>query len=355
MTQQDQTHQMNQGEELDFDRLLPWIARELPDLTGEPIVTQYSGGASNWTYSLQYKNRAIVLRRAPKGTKAKGAHDMLREYRLQKSIKPVYRYVPSMLAACDDSDVLGSDFYLMEKLNGIIPRRSLPSTVTLSEPQVSELCTNLIDSLIELHKVDYKAAGLEHLAKGEGFVERQVTGWIGRYQKVKTWNVPAANDVSGWLEKHCPSKETICLTHNDFRFDNVVLSQADPTQVIGVLDWELATLGDPLMELGNTLAYWIQADDDFIAQYMRRQPTHLKGMMTRKEVKDYYTHAMGIGADDFTFYEVFGLFRLAGIIQQIYYRYYHKQTQNKAFRTMWVMVCYLIYRCRKAIKQGGKA
>ncbi|MEO0368410.1 MAG: phosphotransferase family protein [Pseudomonadota bacterium] len=342
---------VRQGEELDMTRLGPWLSARVPGLEGEPAITQYSGGASNWTYCLSYPNREVVLRRAPDGTKAKGAHDMGREHRLQAALKPVYSYVPTMLAHSDNESLIGAEFYVMEKLNGLIPRRSMPKGVELGESEVSQLCTNVVDCLIELHQVDYQAAGLDHLAKGEGYMERQILGWNKRYQNARTWNVPRAKSVMNWLEKNMPDKEVICLTHNDFRFDNVVLDADDPTRVIGVLDWELATLGDPLMDLGNSIAYWIQADDDWFRQYMRGQPTHLKGMMTRHEVIDYYLKKMDRGTEDFRFYEVYGLFRLAGIIQQIYYRYYHKQTDNPAFKRMWLMVHYLVYRCKQIMRR----
>ncbi|MDG1904207.1 MAG: phosphotransferase family protein [Arenicella sp.] len=346
----DRGAQVREGEELDLERLGPWLKSQIAGLEGEPQITQYSGGASNWTYCLTYQNREIVLRRAPTGTKAKGAHDMGREHRLQAALKPVYRYVPTMLAHSEDPSLIGTEFYVMEKLTGIIPRKHMPRGVDLSESQVRTLCLNVLDSLIELHQVDYKGAGLDHLAKGEGYTERQISGWIKRYQDAKTWNVPSGKSVMSWLEDNLPDKEVICLTHNDFRFDNVVLSGEDPTEVIGVLDWELATLGDPLMDLGNSLAYWTEAGDDRLAQYMRRQPTHMKGMLSREEVIKYYLDKTGYAPKDMRFYEVYGLFRLAGIIQQIYYRYYHKQTRNPAFKNMWIMVHYLMHRCRKAIK-----
>ncbi len=338
------------GEELEMTRLKPWLEEHIEGISGDPEVTQYSGGASNWTYCLSYPDREVVLRRAPKGTKAKGAHDMGREHRLQAALKPVYRYVPTMLAHCEDEDVIGTEFYVMEKLTGVIPRKFMPKGVELSEAEVRTLCLNVLDGLIELHQVDYKAAGLDHLAKGEGYTQRQISGWIKRYTDAKTWNVPSAKPVMKWLEDNLPEKEVICLTHNDFRFDNVVLSEQDPTKVIGVLDWELATLGDPLMDLGNSLAYWTEAGDDRFAQFMRRQPTHMKGMLSRQEVIDYYLKKTNFEVDDMRFYEVYGLFRLAGIVQQIYYRYYHKQTTNPAFKNMWIMVHYLIHRCKKAIR-----
>ncbi|WP_448211787.1 phosphotransferase family protein [Colwellia sp. MEBiC06753] len=353
----DQSRQVRAGEELPVTEVHTWLHAMLPaqiQLQPLPDVTQYSGGASNWTYCLSYPDKSLILRRAPRGTKAKGAHDMAREFNLQKALKQVYRYVPEMLVFCDDSAVLDSDFYVMEKLDGIIPRKNMPKALTLSAKQTAQLCQNVLDCLIELHQVDVEQAGLSHLGKGQGYIQRQVDGWSKRYTQAKTWNVPSGKKVIKWLQANMPEKERICLTHNDFRFDNVVLDATEPTKVIGVLDWELATLGDPLMDLGNTLAYWVEADDDFMAQMTRRQPTHLAGMMTRKQVIDYYCEKMAIDVDDFTFYEVFGLFRLAGIVQQIYYRYHHKQTNNPAFKNFWLFSHYLLWRCKKAINGKGK-
>lgn len=350
----DHAKNVRRGEELDTAAVDQWLKSQLPELKGEASVTQYSGGASNWTYCLDYPDQSLILRRAPAGTKAKGAHDMGREFRLQHALQPAYRYVPKMLAFCEEPSVIGTDFYVMEKLTGIIPRKNLPKALRTTPEQTNALCQNVLDCLVELHKVDHEAAGLAHIAKGAGYIERQISGWSERFRKAKTWNVPSGKSVIQWLEANQPSKENICLTHNDFRFDNVVLDPSDYTKVIGVLDWELATLGDPLMDLGNTLAYWIEPTDDFLAQATRRQPTHLPGMLTRQEVVDYYCDKMDIQVDNFTFYEVYGLFRLAGIVQQIYYRYHHGQTKNPAFKNFWLIVHYLLHRCKKAIRQQGK-
>ncbi|WP_411742966.1 phosphotransferase family protein [Reinekea sp.] len=338
------------GEELDVKAVHHWISQHIDGLADLPSVKQFSGGASNWTYCLTYSDRELILRRAPAGTKAKGAHNMVREYQIQNALKPVFNYVPTMYALCEDEQVIGTDFYVMEKIDGIIPRKNLPSRTRLDESQVKALCTNMLDALIGLHSVDIDASGLSGLAKGEGYVERQVNGWSKRYQDARTWNVPSGKKVMRWLQEHKPQHETICLTHNDFRFDNLVLAEDNPSQIVGVLDWELATLGDPLMDLGNTLAYWVHADDDFMAKAMRRQPTHLMGMMTRKEVINYYLEKRGLSHIDFRFYEVFGLFRLAAIAQQIYYRYHHKQTTNPAFKNFWLFIHYLLWRCNQAIK-----
>ncbi|WP_026377343.1 phosphotransferase family protein [Aestuariibacter salexigens] len=349
----DSAGEVRPGEMLPLDTLLPWLQEHIPDLEGAPHVRQYSGGASNWTYCLSFANRNIILRRAPEGTKAKGAHDMQREYHLQQALKPVYPLVPAMLGVCTDKQVLNSDFYVMEKLTGIIPRKNLPRSVTLSTQHVRQLCHNALDALIDLHQVDYQQAGLQSLGKGTGYIERQISGWSTRYRNAKTWNVPSANNIMHWLQDNMPAHERICLTHNDFRFDNLVLDPQQPENIIGVLDWELATLGDPLMDLGNMLAYWVQPDDDWLAQQTRRQPTHLEGMLTRQQVIDYYIAKTGIPIGDFTFYQVYGLFRLAGIAQQIYYRYHHKQTRNPAFKHYWIFVHYLLRRCTRLIKHAS--
>lgn len=355
-TGMDAAGKVREGEELPNQPLIDWlrenIAQELDvDFDSDMKVTQYSGGASNWTYCLSFANKDIILRRPPAGTKAKGAHDMGREYRLQKALKPVYDKVPSMLGYTDDESVIGAEFYVMEKLNGIIPRKHFPRGVSISEEQASILCKSALDELINLHNVDIEKAGLSHLGKGAGYAERQISGWIKRYTNAKTWNVPSGKKVMHWLEANLPETETICMTHNDYRFDNLVLDVKDPTRIIGILDWELATLGDPLMDLGNSLAYWVQADDDFLARSTQRQPTHLAGMMTRKEIINYYCQKQNLEPNEFAFYEVYGLFRLAAIVQQIYYRYHHKQTRNKAYKNLWVFVHYLLYRCNKVIKR----
>ena len=352
----DKGGEVREGEELDAKAVSSWLRAQSVDIEGEPTVTQFSGGASNWTYRLQYegegKSQDLILRRPPRGTKAKSAHDMVREYTVQKSLEDAYPYVPKMVALCTDEDVIGADFYVMERMEGIIPRANLPKGIDLDVEQTRALCTNVIDALVDLHQVDYKKhPDLVNLGRGEGYCERQVTGWDKRYVKAKTPNVPSFGLVRQWLSKHTPADSKTCLIHNDWRFDNVILDAANPTKVIGVLDWEMATLGDPLMDLGSALAYWVEEDDNIIMQQSRRQPTHLEGMMTRDEVVDYYLKQSGLKIDNWTFYEVFGLFRLAGIVQQIYYRYYNKQTTNPAFKNFWLIVHVLHAKCLKLIAQ----
>jgi aminoglycoside phosphotransferase (APT) family kinase protein len=344
---------MRPGEELDMATVDPWLKSRVPGLTGTPRVTQYSGGASNWTYRLEYDSHDLVLRRPPAGTKAKSAHDMGREFRIQKALAPVFPLVPEMIAFCDDTSVLGSDFYVMRRIDGIIPRRKLGTD--LDRRGARALCLAVIDTLVQLHKVDAASAGLSSLGKGPGYARRQVEGWTDRYRRARTWNAPTFREVIAWLQERTPADVATCVIHNDFRFDNVVLDRNDPTRVIGVLDWEMATLGDPLMDLGSSLAYWVEAGDDLIARATRRQPTDLPGMLTRAEVIEYYCDRMGLRVESpasRAFYQVFGLFRLAGIIQQIYYRYYKRETRNRAFRHFWLMAHYIDRRCRRLIHES---
>lgn len=340
------------GEELDAAAVGAWLRAQGVVLDGEPEVTQFAGGASNWTYRLQYANRDLILRRPPSGTKAKSAHDMNREYSVQKALKPFYPAVANMVGLCHDESVIGCEFYVMDRIEGLIPRKNMPAGVQLSEAQTRQLCFNVIDKLIELHRVDWKAAGLDRLGKGSGYAKRQIDGWCDRWDKARTWNVLPGRDVMRWLKANTPDDVATCVIHNDWRLDNIVFDANDPTRVLGVLDWEMATLGDPLMELGTTLAYWAQADDDRFIKSTRRQPTHLPGMMTRREIVDYYCSKMNLKPNNWVFYEVYGLFRLAAIIQQIYYRYHHKQTRNPAFKRFWLLANYLIWRSRRLIRQG---
>jgi aminoglycoside phosphotransferase (APT) family kinase protein len=353
MADASKTRPMRPGEELDLAAVDRWLRTVLTDLPeGIPEVWQYAGGASNWTYRLKYGERYLVLRRPPAGTKAKSAHDMAREVRIQSALKPAFPVVPTVIGLCQDPSVIGCDFYVMEHLDGGIPRANLPPGFPPDPDSVRTLCTNLIDKLIELHSVDPKAVGLDALSRGTGYAKRQVDGWSDRYERARTWNVPSFRKVRAWLKANTPEDVKSCVIHGDWRFDNVVLDRKDPTKIIGVLDWELATIGDPLMDLGSALAYWVQADDNRLMRSTRRQPTHLPGMMTRAEVVAYYLERTGLSAPNWAFYEVFGLFRLAGIIQQIYFRYHHKQTRNPAFKNFWILVNYFDWRCRGIIRRA---
>ena len=358
---QDQGGSVRPGEELKLAAVDAWLKAQVQAqgkaLEGSPELTQFSGGASNWTYRLKYANGDYILRRPPAGTKAKGAHDMGREFRVQRALKPVYPVVPSMVGLCEDEAITGSEFYVMERIAGIIPRKNMPKGLALDAATTRKLCTNVLDQLVALHQVPVQGLELQSLGKGSGYCKRQIDGWSERYTKAKTWNVPSYSHVMAWLKERTPQDVANVVIHNDWRLDNVVLAEDEPTRVIGVLDWEMATLGDPLMDLGNALAYWIHDDDNALLKATRRQPTHLPGMLRRPEVVEYYLDKSGFKLShpsDWVFYEVYGLFRLAVIVQQIYFRYHHQQTRNPAFKRFWVLVNYLDWRCKSLIKQAKR-
>jgi aminoglycoside phosphotransferase (APT) family kinase protein len=321
----------------DVEAVTAWLRdHTAPDdaviLTGTPQVRQFSGGASNLTFLLRFPGRDLILRRAPRGTKARGAHDMGREYRIQKALEPVFPYVAHMVGFCDDESVVGAQFYVMDRIDGFIPRAEMPPGVEISPEQARGMCLAMVDVLAELHSVDPVEAGLESLGKGHGYVRRQVEGWSARMRNATTDDAPDFDEVMDWLADNQPDDVANCVIHNDFKMDNVVFDHADPTRIVGVLDWEMATLGDPLMDLGGNLAYWVEAGDTEYERF-RRVPTHLPGMLTRWEFVQAYCERTGreVTPDQWRFYEVYGYFRSAVIAQQIYYRYFHGQTTNELF------------------------
>ncbi len=329
--------EVREEDAFDVARVAAWLrehAATPEGLDGEPEVRQFTGGASNLTYLLRFPSgRDLIVRRAPQGTKAKGAHDMRREHVIQAALAPVFDYVAPMVAFCDDPDVVGGDFYAMDRIAGVIPRSEWPADVPLSPQQARALCLDAVDVLAELHGIDPGAAGLSDLGKGAGYVRRQVEGWSTRYRNARTDDVPDLEQVMAWLDAHQPDDVATCVIHNDFKLDNLVLDADDVTRVVGVLDWEMATLGDPLMDLAGSMAYWVQADDTEEFQMMRRVPTHLPGMLTRDEFVAAYAERTGrsVSPEQWRFYEVFGLFRMAVIAQQIYYRWFHGQTTNEMY------------------------
>jgi aminoglycoside phosphotransferase (APT) family kinase protein len=336
-----------------------WLREHAPphagimQLDGPPVVRQFRGGASNLTYLLGYPGRDLILRRPPRGTKAASAHDMGREFHIQRALAPMYPYVPKIVALCQDETVIGCDFYVMERIAGTILRARIAPELGLDESSTRRLCESAVDRLVELHVLDPERAGLAGIGKGEGYVRRQVEGWSERFRAAHTWNVPSFERVMRWLEERQPRDVASRVVHNDYRFDNLVLAPEDPRRIVGVLDWELATVGDPLMDLGGAMAYWVQADDDRIMRALRRQPTDAAGMLTRREVVERYCERTGLRIDDWVFYEVFGLFRLATIIQQIYKRYHLRETRNRTFRHYWLGVRYLDRRCLGIIRHAG--
>ena len=334
---------VREEDSFDIAKVHQWLA---PFINQEqlPDVFQFRSGASNLTYLLRYPNRELVLRRPPVGTKAASAHDMKREFLIQSRLKPVYNLVPHVIALCDDHSIIGSDFYVMDRIQGEIFRRDVPDT--LSKEDISIMANSLVSGLAQLHSVD--ASVLGELNKGAGYVTRQVEGWSKRYRNALTDDVPDGEVLMTWLDENKPEDLPSCIIHGDWRIDNMVFDLSEK-RLVGVLDWELATVGDPLMDLGSALAYWVDRDDDLEFASLRRQPSHLEGMPTRKEFIAKYLELSGRRCDDFTFYEVFGLFRLSVIIQQIWARYRAGQTTNPAFKGFGVGVNILINRAQGLI------
>ena len=331
----DKAVQIREGEDLDIPKIEEYLKDNIEGLDGKLVIEQFPSGYSNLTYLIKVGQMELVLRRPPFGRKAKSAHDMGREYKILTALNPVFPYCPRPLLYTEDETVMGCPFYVMERIRGIILRKNLPKGLAFGPEQMRKLCENLLDIQFELHSIDYKAIGLEGFGKPQGYVKRQVEGWSERYKAAWTPDAPTFEYIMQWLqEKMPPDFERPGIIHNDYKFDNVVLNPENPLEIIGVLDWEMATIGDPLMDLGSSLGYWVQADDpdDFLAA--RMMPTNLPGALTRKEMVERYARKAGITIDNFDFYLCFGLFRLAVIAQQIYYRYYHGQTKDERFKLL---------------------
>ena len=334
---------VREEDRFDIAKMHAWL-RPFINQDQLPEVKQFRSGASNLTYLLSYPDRELVLRKPPVGTKAASAHDMNREFLIQSRLQSVFPLVPKMIALCQDQSVIGSDFYVMEYVEGQIFRRDIPEGITSSD--ISVMADSLINGLVQLHAVD--SSILAELNKGNGYVQRQVDGWSKRYRNALTDDVPTAEKLMAWLSANQPNDVDSCIIHGDWRIDNVVFDLAN-ARIAGVLDWELATVGDPLMDLGSALAYWVDRDDEAAFASLRRQPSHLPGMPTRDEFVQRYLELSGRKCNDFTFYEVFGLFRLAVIIQQIWARFRLGQTTNPAFAGFGAAVNTLINRAEGKI------
>ncbi len=341
---------IRKGEELNKARVEKFLKDSIPGLKGSLEINQFPKGHSNLTYLLSVGDREFVLRRPPFGKKAKSAHDMSREYRILKALRPVYRYCPESFIYSEDETIMGSPFYIMQRIRGIILRRDFPANLVLPPSQVKELYQNVLNIQYKLHTIDYNSIGLGNLGKPDGYVKRQVTGWCERYRAAKTPDAPDAEKVMAWLTEHMPADtKKPGIIHNDFKLDNIVLDESNPLNIVGVLDWEMATIGDPLMDLGSSLAYWIQKNDHPDMLAIRMMPTNAEGAPTREELVKLYSELSGRKIDNFDFYYCFGLFRLAAIAQQIYYRYYHGQTKDERFKPMIIGVHVLENAARRIV------
>jgi len=331
----DETRPPRPGEELPLERLAPYLRAQLGIGADPPIdITQFPGGHSNLTYLVTIGARALVLRRPPFGSKVKGAHDMGREVRVLERLAPVYPRAPRPVHYCADEDVIGAKFYLMERVPGVILRRQLPPDLVIDAAMARRLSEALIDGLSELHALDYQAVGLGDFGNPAGYVERQVAGWSKRYRDSQTDDVPELERVGAWLAAHVPPSPPATIVHNDYKYDNLVLDAHDLTRIVGILDWEMATIGDPLMDLGTTLCYWVEPGDPPDMRALAFGPTMLPGSLDRRGLAERYAATTGRDLTQLRFYYCFGLFKTAVVVQQIYYRYQQGLTHDERFAAM---------------------
>ncbi len=343
------------GEELDLDALNGFLQANVPDIGGVLDVRQFAGGFSNLTYLLKTADREFVLRRPPFGANIKGGHDMGREFRVLSLLKGQYDKIPEPIIYCETPDVLGAPFYIMTRVKGIVLRASMAPSLNLAPERMRHLSEALIDNLAAIHSLDINATGLIQLGKPESYVQRQVEGWIKRYHNAETDKIPAMERTGHWLQENYPGEQTHAFLHNDYKFDNVVLASDETTgeplpQINGVLDWEMSTVGDPLMDLGATLAYWSEAGDS--PAYRNFNLTWLPGNLTRQEVVSRYAEKSGRNLSGILFYYVFGLYKNAVIIQQIYARWKQGHSQDARFGQLLPIIFELAKKAVEAMESG---
>lgn len=336
MSAADPTRPVRAGEELPLDRLLPYLENGLGTFldaqnANSLTIEQFPGGHSNLTYLLKIGGKELVLRRPPFGSKVKSAHDMGREYRLLSKLSAVLPRAPKPLLFCEDESLIGSKFYVMQRLSGLVLRRDIPSGLNISPEQARALCSSFVDTLVELHAIDFNSVGLGDFGQPKGYVERQISGWAKRYEGSRTDDIPEMERIASWLLEHKQEAPDASIIHNDYKYDNLLLNPSNITEVVGILDWEMATLGDPRMDLGTTLCYWVEAGDaeDLIA--MRMGPTAIAGSYTRRELAEAYARRSGRDLGNIVFYYCFGLYKTAVVLQQIYYRYAQGLTKDPRF------------------------
>lgn len=349
----DGTKPVREGEQLDLPALDAYLTEQIPDLSGELVVEQFPSGYSNLTYLLRKGSTELVLRRPPFKVQVKSGHDMAREHRVLGALQGIYPHAPRPLAYCEDQAVIGAPFYVMERRRGVILRKSLPKELGVDPPTLRRMCESLVDELAALHQIDLQVAGLADFGRPEGYVRRQVEGWIERFGRAQTSEVPDIDRIGAWLREHMPpDSESPTLVHNDYKFDNVMLDPDDPTKIVAVLDWELCTVGDPLMDIGTTLGYWVQSDDDPRWQAMAFGPTNAPGAMTRQQVAQRYAERTGRDVSNMLYYYCFALLKLAGIVQQIYYRWKKGYTKDPRFGMLDQIVLALGATGVRAIDSG---
>jgi|SRR5262245_3067692 len=348
----DQTAPIRPGEELNASRLEAYLREHLGESIEPLTIEQFPHGHSNLTYMLRWGPAQFVLRRPPFGNQVQTAHDMSREFRVLSKLWTVFPAAPRPYLFCDDDSVLGAPFYVMERRRGLILRKQLPRGLQLTSNTTRQMNESLIKTMTQLHAVDYLSAGLAELGKPDGYVARQVAGWTNRYKNAQTNDAPGLEPVMQWLADHLPSDSGAAVIHNDFKFDNLVLDPEDVTRVTTVLDWEMATLGDPLMDLGTTLGYWVEPSDPEPLQCAAVGPTMLPGSLSRRALVDSYEQLSSREVSSPAFYYCFGLFKVAVIIQQIYARFVRGKTRDTRFAHMNEVVTVMTRQAERVISTG---
>ena len=328
----DEAIRIRLGEELDLYRLNKFLQEEWPAFGEILEVLQFPGGFSNLTYLLSTKDKQYVLRRPPFGANIKSAHDMSREFDVLNLLYQTYKKIPAPLFYYDHDDVIGAPFYIMERVKGIILRDKPPENITLTPDWMELISRASVVNLVELHQLDIHNTGLVDLGKPEGYVQRQVEGWINRYHNARTDSIKSIEKIIKWIPENMPDSYQASFIHNDYKYDNIVLNPDKMDEIIAVLDWEMATVGDPLMDLGTTLAYWAEpGDNDLLKPF---NLTWLPGNLNRESVVDLYLSERKPATADILFYYVFGCFKVAGIVQQIYARYKKGHTNDPRFKNL---------------------
>ncbi|MCC6487569.1 MAG: phosphotransferase family protein [Candidatus Hydrogenedentes bacterium] len=347
----DGTAPVREGEELDSAALGRYLCDTLDGMSGPLDIEQFPSGHSNLTYLIRAGGRELVLRRPPFGSTVKSAHDMGREFAVLSKLCRAYAPAPAPLAYCEDAGVIGAPFYVMKRLRGSILRSRKPKDLAVDPALARACCQSFIDNLADLHALDFRAIGLDTLYKGEGYVDRQVKGWSKRYRDAQTDDIAEIDRLMEWLDGRIPADTGAVLVHNDYKFDNIVLDPGNLTRIIGVLDWEMATIGDPLADLGTSLGYWVEKNDDemhVVQCFMTTEP----GAMTRLELAEAYAARTGRDISNLLFYYLLALLKLAVIVQQIYYRYKKGLTQDERFAVLIFMVQTLGRKAVSAIETG---
>lgn len=328
----DKTTAVRKEEALPLDTLSPFMHTHglIKDVNSEIKTRRFAGGFSNLTYLLQVENKEYVLRRPPFGAPKRG-HDMSREYKVLSKLYKEFTKIPEVYVFTDDEAVIGAQFYIMEKVNGILLDMDVANEKNLQPHDYKTIANTWLDTFVELHNVDYKACGLEDLGKPEGYVERQVFNWSQQYEKAKTHDIPESEKVMKWLAENQPREYSHSLIHNDFKYNNMLFKDDSWKEISTVLDWEMCTLGDPLMDLGTSLSYWLTESDLDAFKVQLPSPTVFAGNPNRLEVVEMYSQKSGRPINNLVFYYVNGLFKLAVIVQQIYYRFHKGHTSDPRF------------------------